>query len=115
MKLLSQLRIRSRLLLGVLIPVLLTAATLAWMDISQSRSAGEEELVRLEASLLEARKGGLKNMVDAARALVMEAKNNPELSEAEAKEEARDRLRSMTFEGGNYVFAYAPDLENVCA
>ncbi|MBL3558631.1 MULTISPECIES: methyl-accepting chemotaxis protein [Marinobacter] len=113
MNLLSRLRIRSRLLLGVLVPVLITAATLAWMDIADIKSAGEEELARLEETLLEARKDGLKNMIDAARSLVMEAKNNPQLSESEAKEEARNRLRSMTFAGGNYVFAYARDLENL--
>ncbi|MCL7942437.1 methyl-accepting chemotaxis protein [Marinobacter sp. ATCH36] len=113
MTFLSRLRIRSRLLLGVLIPVVVTAATLAWITVGQIKSGGEAELERLEASLLEARKEGLKNLVDTARSVVLEAKNNPEFSAAEAREEARNRLRSISFEGGNYVFAYARDLENL--
>ena len=113
MTLLSRLRIRSRLLLGVLIPVVITAATLAWITVAQIKSGGEAELERLEASLLEARKEGVKNLVDTARSLVLNAKNNPDLSDREAKEEARKRLRSIRYEGGNYVFAYARDLENL--
>ncbi|MDX1551962.1 MAG: methyl-accepting chemotaxis protein [Marinobacter sp.] len=113
MTLLSRLRIRSRLLLGVLVPVLITAATLAWITVAQIKSGGEAELERLEASLLDSRKEGLKSLVDAARSVVLEAKNDPELSDAEAREAARDRLRSIRFEGGNYVFAYARDLENL--
>ncbi|HEY9120949.1 MAG TPA: cache domain-containing protein, partial [Marinobacter sp.] len=113
MTLLSRLRIRSRLLLGVLVPVLITAATLAWITVAQIKSGGEAELERLEASLLDSRKEGLKSLVDAARSVVLEAKNDPDLSDAEAREAARDRLRSIKFEGGNYVFAYARDLENL--
>ncbi|WP_434050058.1 methyl-accepting chemotaxis protein [Marinobacter salarius] len=113
MTLLSRLRIRSRLLLGVLVPVVITAATLAWITVAQIKSGGEAELERLEASLLEARKEGVKNLVDTARSLVLNAKNNPDLSDREAKEEARKRLRSIRYEGGNYVFAYARDLENL--
>jgi len=113
MTLLSRLRIRSRLLLGVLIPVVITAATLAWITFAQIQSGGEAELERLEANLLEARKEGLKNLVDTARSVVLDAKNDPELSDEEAQEEARDRLRSISFEGGNYVFAYTRGLENL--
>ncbi|ARM85960.1 methyl-accepting chemotaxis protein [Marinobacter salarius] len=113
MTLLSRLRIRSRLLLGVLIPVVITAATLAWITVAQIKSGGEAELERLEASLLSARKEGLKNLVDTARSVVLDAKNDPDLSDAEAREAARDRLRSIRFGGGNYIFAYAKDLENL--
>ena len=40
MTLLSRLRIRSRLLLGVLVPVVITAATLAWITVAQIKSGG---------------------------------------------------------------------------
>ena len=74
MNLLNNLRIRSRLLLAVLVPVVLTAATLAWITVSQINAQGEAELERLRTDLLETRKNGLKNLVDAARAVVLEAK-----------------------------------------
>jgi len=106
MNVLNNLRIRTRLLLAVLIPVLITAATVAWISVSQIQANGEAELNRLESNLLEARKAGLKNLIDAAKAVAMEAKNNPALSESEAKAAAASRLRSIQFEGANYVFAY---------
>lgn len=113
MTLMTRLKIRSRLLLAVLVPVLLTAATIAWVTASQISANGEAELERLEESLLDARKTGLKNLVDAARAVVMEAKNDPGLSEREAKEAAAARLRSIRFDKTNYVFAYTRDVYNL--
>lgn len=113
MNLASRLRIRSRLLLAVLIPVLITAATLAWITVAQIKSGGEAELERLEARLLDSRKEGLKSLVDAARSVVLEAKNDPGLSDVEAREAARNRLRSIRFEDGNYVFAYSRNIENL--
>lgn len=77
MNVLSKVKIRSRLLVAVLVPVLVTAATLAWITASQIQANGEDELKRLENSLLEARKAGLQNLIDAAEAVVLEAKNDP--------------------------------------
>ncbi|MDK9558690.1 methyl-accepting chemotaxis protein [Marinobacter sp. M216] len=113
MNLLNNLRIRTRLLLAVLVLVLITAATIAWITVSQIQASGEAELKRLEASLLESRKAGLKNLIDAARAVVLEAKNDPELSEEEAKAEAASRLRTIRFDKSNYVFAYTRDVYNL--
>ncbi|WP_417520443.1 methyl-accepting chemotaxis protein [Marinobacter sp.] len=113
MNFISSLRIRTRLLLAVLIPVLATAATVSWISVSEIRASGEAELKRLESSLLDARKAGLKNLIDAAEAVVLEAKNNASLSEAEAKAEAASRLRSIRYEKTNYVFAYTRDAYNL--
>ena len=113
MNVLNNLRIRTRLLLAVLVPVLITAATIAWITISQIQASGEAELHRLETSLLEARKTGLKNLIDAAKAVVLEAKNDPALSEEEAKAEAASRLRTIRFDKSNYVFAYTRDVYNL--
>ncbi|WP_375191457.1 methyl-accepting chemotaxis protein [Marinobacter sp.] len=113
MNVLTNLKIRTRLLLAVIVPVLITAATLAWITASQIQANGEEELERLEQSLLEARKAGLQNLIDAARAVVLEAKNDPTLTEEEAKEAAAERLRSIRFDKTNYVFAYTRDVYNL--
>ncbi|WP_417547310.1 methyl-accepting chemotaxis protein [Marinobacter segnicrescens] len=113
MQVLSHLKIRTRLLLGVLVPVLITAATIAWITVSQIKANGEEELIRLESSLLESRKSGLVNLVDAARAVVLEAKDDPTLSGEEAKEAALNRLRAIRFDKTNYVFAYDRDIRNL--
>ncbi|UDL05338.1 methyl-accepting chemotaxis protein [Marinobacter sp. CA1] len=103
---LNRLRIRSRLLLAVIVPVLITAMAVAWISVSQVRSNGEAELARLEQNLLDARKEGLRGLITSARELIEEVKNRPGLSIEEAKLEARARLRSMTYENGNYVYAY---------
>lgn len=113
MNAINRLRIRTRLLLAVLVPVLITAASLTWVSIDQAKTDEEVELKRLETSLLEARKAGLKNLVDAARAVVLEAKNDPALSEEEAKAQAISRLRAIRFEKTNYVFAYRRDTYNL--
>ena len=110
---LNQLRIRSRLMIGVLVPVILTAATLAWIAIGQVQSQGAAELSRLEQNLLEAHKAGLKNVVDSARSQVQEVLSRPGLSEAQAKAEVRARLRAISFGDNNYVFAYDREVNNM--
>ncbi|MGC8119867.1 methyl-accepting chemotaxis protein [Marinobacter sp. VGCF2001] len=113
MAFMSNLTIRTRLLLGVLVPVLITAGTIAWITASQIKANGEAELERLEQGLLDARKEGLKNLVEVAKDVVLDAKNNSGLSGEAAKEEAKKRLREIRFGGGNYVFAYTRDRYNL--
>ena len=113
MTFLSHLTIRTRLLAAVLVPVLITAGTLAWITASQIQENAEEELKGLEASLLQARKAGLRSLIDAAKAVVLEAKNDPSLSEDQAKEAAAARLRSIRFDETNYVFAYTRNVYNL--
>jgi len=112
MKFLGSLKIRTRLLMAVLVPVLITAATIASITITQIQENGEEELQRLEDSLVESRMAGLKNLVAAAKAVVLQAKNDPSLTEEEAKEEAAARLRSITYEDNNYIYSYSRDYNN---
>lgn len=47
MKLMERLRIRSRLLIAVLVPVLVTAGVIAWITASQLKQSGEQEVERL--------------------------------------------------------------------
>ena len=98
MSFLNHLRIRTRLLLAILVPVLLTAGVLSWITVSEIRANGQAELQRLEDRLIESRKRGLQDLVGAAKAVVLEAKNDPDLSEEEAKAEAASRLRSIRFD-----------------
>ncbi|PFG10255.1 methyl-accepting chemotaxis protein [Marinobacter sp. LV10MA510-1] len=109
MGLLSRLRVRTRLLLIALIPVLLTAAAISFITFEQLRSNEQSQLAQLEQlgeSLLESRKDGLKTLVDVAKIVALEAKNNPLLSEREAKEAVANRLRAIRFDSNNYIYAY---------
>lgn len=113
MTFISKLKIRTRLLIGVLLPVVVTAVVIALVTANQIRTNGEAELHRLEQGLLESRKEGLKNLIESARSVVLEAKTRPGLTESEAKEEARNRLRSIKFGQNNYVFAYTRQADNL--
>lgn len=110
---LSQMRIRSRLMIGVLVPVVLTAAVMGWSAYSQIQAQGDTELERLEQNLLESRKESLKDVVEMAYSQVQEVIARPDLSEREAQEEVRDRLRAMTFGDDNYVFVYDREINNL--
>jgi methyl-accepting chemotaxis protein len=109
MKLFERLRIRSRLLIAVLVPVLMTAATLAWVTADQLRANGEAEVERLRENLLDAHKAGLRNLVQGARSLIREEYDREAYPEAEAKERAREKLRSIEFGQNNYLYAYRDD------
>ena len=112
MSFLNKFKIRTRLLIGIILPVLLTAGIIAWITANQIQANGEAELDRLERELLDTHKAGLKNLVESARDVMMEAKNNA-WSEEEAKTEARERMRSIIFDETNYVFVYDEDLNNL--
>ncbi|SFR80367.1 methyl-accepting chemotaxis sensory transducer with Cache sensor [Marinobacter daqiaonensis] len=113
MNFLEQLRIRSRLLIAVLVPVLLTAGATAWVTAHQLRVNGEAEVERLRENLLEAHKEGLKHIVQAARTAVEDDYTDPSLTEEEAKARVRDTIRSMGFGNNNYIFAYTHDSFNL--
>ncbi|MBZ0335580.1 methyl-accepting chemotaxis protein [Marinobacter sp. AL4B] len=113
MPLISALRIRTRLLIGVLVPVLLTAGAIAWITAMEINANGQAELERLEAELFAAKKQGLEDLIEAVNDVVEEAKNNPALSPEEAKNEARKRIRTISFGESNYVFAYTRDVFNL--
>lgn len=109
MNVMNGLSIRARLLLAVMVPVILTALTIAWISISRVEANGRAELQRLQERLMATRKEGLKNLLETAKSVVLEAKNNPAFTEEQAKQEARARLRSITFGNDNYVFARQRD------
>lgn len=112
MSFLNKFTIRTRLLIGVVLPVLITAGIIAWITANQIQANGEAELERLEAELLETHKQGLTNLVESARAIMLEAKNNA-WSEEEAKAEARARMRSILFDETNYIYVYDRELNNL--
>lgn len=109
MKLMERLRIRSRLLIAVLVPVVVTAGALAWLTAAQLRANGEAEVERLRAKILEAHKTGLKNLVEGARTLISEEYDDNRYPPEEAKERARNKLRSVAFGDNNYLYAHRKD------
>ncbi|MFC4259779.1 methyl-accepting chemotaxis protein [Marinobacter lacisalsi] len=113
MTIMTRLNIRSRLLLAVLLPVILTGVAVAWLTTSQLKASGEAELQRLERTLTDARKEGLRDVVQTTRSIISEARSDPALSDEEARQEARSRIRSIEFGNNNYVFAWRRDMFNL--
>ncbi|MEQ5835707.1 methyl-accepting chemotaxis protein [Marinobacter sp. NFXS9] len=109
----QRLRIRSRLLIAILVPVLITAAVVAWITTAQLQSNGEAEIQRLRDNLIEAHKTGLKHIVEAVRTAIDADYSSTTLSEDEAKSRVRDTIRSMGFGDKNYIFAYTDDSFNL--
>ena len=109
----SRLSIRSRLLIGILLPVLLTAGVIAWLTFNQIQQQGTAEVERLRSQLISAHKTGLKQVVDAARTAIEEVYTDPYMDKRTAQTAARDIIRSMGFGENNYIYAWTYDSYNL--
>lgn len=109
MKIAEQLRIRSRLLIAVLVPILVTASAVAWITAHQLRQSGDSEIERLRHNLMEAHKSGLKNLVQGVESLISEEYNSRDLPLEEAQTRARNKIRAIEFGDNNYIYAYRDD------
>src|SRR5690606_13005119 len=105
MNLISRLSIRARLLIGILLPVLLTGGITAWLTVSQLQQQGTAEVERLRQHLITAHKHGLKQGVEAARSAIGEVHTDPPLDVEESQPSARAILRSCGFGDNNYIYA----------
>lgn len=107
MHLLNRLKIRSRLILAIIIPVLITSCIVAFVSSVKMKESGDAQIERLEENLLTAKKESLKDIVDSVESIVDEAVQSGEYKSPEALENSvRDRIRSIRFGANNYVFAY---------
>src|SRR5690606_39599425 len=102
MSFISRFSIRTRLLVGILLPVFLTAVVISWLTVDQLHSQGVEEVELLRTNLIDAHKAGLNQIVEAARTAIDEAYTDTSLDETEAQNRVRDIIRSMGFGDNNY-------------
>lgn len=111
MKYLTRLRVRSRLMISILVPVVMTAVVVSWITTYQFERGGEAEIERLRHSLTDAHRGGLKHLVESVRSIIREDYDRPpsHVSVEEAKLSARQKLRSVEFGDNNYIYAYRQD------
>ena len=110
---LNRLRIRTRLLIATVLPVVASAAVIAWTTAHLMQSNGDKEVERLRSNLIESHKEGLKHIVQSARTAIDEAYSDNTIPEEEAKLRVRDIIRSMGFGSNNYIFAYTHDSYNL--
>lgn len=108
MSLISKMKIRSRLLLAIIVPVLLTAFVIAYITSVEMQKSGDKQIDRLEETLVDSKKDGLKNLVGGSESLLNEMIASGKHSSEEALEnDLKERIRSIELVNSNYVFAYS--------
>lgn len=106
MSFINQLKIRSRLILAIIVPVVLTAIVISFITAVQMKNNGEQEIKNLEKTLVASKKESLKDLVDSVEDIVEEAIQSGDYSKDEIEASVRNRIRSVEFGDGNYVFSY---------
>lgn len=111
MNYLSRLRVRARLMIAILVPVLVTAVAATWVTTYQFERAGDAEIERLRGGLTAAHRVGLMHLVESVRSMIHDDYENPatHATVEEAKLSVRRKLRSVEFGDSNYIYAYRRD------
>ena len=105
--------LQSKLLALVLVPVLVTTIALVVLD-AFTRIQDNETAQTIQRSLLiETRQTGVRDVVQSALTAIQPTLEATGLSAAQKREQAAEILRSIRFEGDNYIFAYQYDGTNV--
>lgn len=99
-------RLQTRMLLLVLLPLMLLALALQVMNITTQLSDSRSMLDNQRQALVKAREQGIKDVVESAQTSLRHLVEAGELSRAEAQARAHDIVRSLRFDGGNYIFVY---------
>ncbi|QOR37777.1 HAMP domain-containing protein [Billgrantia diversa] len=107
------LSLQARLLLLVLVPLLITTVGLVVLDAYSRIQDNLDALDRQRQLLIDTRKAGVRDVVESAHTAIEPVLQAPGLSDAERRERAAEILRSIKFEGSNYIFAYQYDGLNV--
>ena len=97
----------------VLVPMLLVTLILVGMKTYQSIQASQEGLALQREKLLASREQAVKDVVLAAKSAIAPIYDDAGPNDEEAKARAAEILRSIRFDGENYIFVYEYDGTNV--
>jgi len=97
----------------VLVPILLVTLILVGMKSYQSIQSSHENLAHQREELLASREQAVKDVVLAAKSAIAPIYDKAGPNDAEAKARAAEVLRSIRFDGKNYIFVYQYDGTNV--
>lgn len=98
-------RIRHKIALMILLPMLVTIAAIAVINFYQERQLADQQVALLEHSLLASKEAELKNYVELALSSIDNIYSSGRNDQA-AQEEVKQVLRSMNFGDDGYFFAY---------
>ncbi|WP_404378051.1 methyl-accepting chemotaxis protein [Vreelandella aquamarina] len=105
--------LQTKVLMLVLLPLLLVTIALAGFEAYSSAKDSREALAEQRELLIKERRDSVRDIVQLATTAIAPIYENASANDREAKELAADMLRSMRFEGDNYIFVYEYDGTNV--
>lgn len=105
--------LQAKVLALVLVPLFLVTAVLEIMGSLESRDATIEQLQNTKADLIESRKDAVRDVVMTAYTSVQPIIDRAGANDQDAQQQVKEALRSIAFEGNNYVFVYEYDGTNL--
>ncbi|WP_347400989.1 methyl-accepting chemotaxis protein [Halomonas sp. YLGW01] len=100
---------QTKILMLVLVPLLLITLVLVGGNTYQSIQSSQENLAQQREKLLQARQQAVKDVVLAAKSAIAPIYEQAGPNDEQAKARAAEMLRSIRFDGDNYIFAYRND------
>ncbi|MEC9483799.1 MAG: methyl-accepting chemotaxis protein [Halomonas sp.] len=103
---LRTLSLQTKVICLVLVPLLVVTSLLVSTSLYERIQDTKATLAEQRAMLIDARKAAVRNVVETARSAIAPIVASADANDAEAQQRARDVLRSIRFEGDNYIFVY---------
>lgn len=97
---------QKKVLLLVLVPLFITTLILVTKITIENRKQTEEVLKKRQSELIDGRKAAVRDVVKTAYTSIKPLLNNSDISESDARQRAKESLRSIEFDDGNYIFVY---------
>ena len=105
--------LQTKVLMLVLLPLLLVTVVLVCFEAYSNVKDSREALAVQRELLIEERRASVRDIVQMATTAIAPIYENAGANDREAKERAAEMLRSMRFEGENYIFVYEYDGTNI--
>ncbi|WP_242458024.1 methyl-accepting chemotaxis protein [Halomonas sp. YLGW01] len=109
----SRWNLQTKMLVLVLVPLLLITLTLVGITTYDSVRSSQQNLAHQREELLESRQEAVKDVVLAAKSAIAPIYDQAGPNDEQAKARAAELLRSIRFDGDNYIFVYEFDGTNV--
>ncbi|GAA5132576.1 methyl-accepting chemotaxis protein [Alloalcanivorax gelatiniphagus] len=103
---LSRWNLNTKTMTLVLVPMLLVTLILVGMETYQSIEASQQNLAHQKEELLKSREQAVKDVVLAAKTAIAPIYDQAGPDDADAKARAAEMLRSIRFDGNNYLFVF---------
>ncbi|WP_311064625.1 methyl-accepting chemotaxis protein [Halomonas sp. DWK9] len=105
--------LQTKVLMLVLLPLLLVTVALVAFDAYSRIQDTHNTIAEQREMLIEERRNAVRDIVQMAKTAIEPIYNQAGANDANAKAQAAEMLRSMRFEGNNYVFVYEYDGTNI--